>query len=174
MQQKFGSACLLFLDFAAAFPSLARSWIYLVLKAMQLPQNVIRAVLAMYSDNFHIYKSGSRIYFAMAGESGVKQGCPASATIFAWCSHPILMYLRSCLRPSTYIKAYADDIALALANIWFDLGLVFRALEVIANCAGAVAPAISGIETSFLTSAIPWTSPPFHITPNSLLSFSAN
>ena len=65
--------------------------------------------------------------------AGVRQGCPASATFFAWSSHPLLVYIEKNLAPGRCIKGYADDVFLILHNIWNELGHLFITLGVIAN-----------------------------------------
>ena len=115
-KQQFEAATMLFLDFAAAFPSLCRGWIFAVLYAMGIPTNVVKAFWNLYCRNFHIYRDGGKIRYAFRGDACVRQGCPASATIFAWCSHPILCFLQSNIRPQCFMKAYADDLLFDFAE----------------------------------------------------------
>eukprot|EP00974_Lingulodinium_polyedra_P094939 9201080-Lingulodinium_polyedra.AAC.1 len=73
--------CALLFDYKAAFPSVSRDWIHIIIKEINFPEYVRKAIEALYAKCTHIYARGGKIYFAAL--SGVKQGCPASAFIFA-------------------------------------------------------------------------------------------
>ena len=124
----FEDAAILFLDFIAAFPSLCREWIFAVLLAMDIPMNVVRAIMGLYDNNHHIYRVGKKIYYAFRGDTGVRQGDPLSATIFAWSSHPLLIYMRNHLAPGRYLKGYADDIVVILNSMRAELFDLLRFL----------------------------------------------
>lgn len=79
---KDNSAALVFFDFAAAFPSLARAFIWIALKAISIPARTIRAIRALYVNNVHYLKCTHGLRFAFVAESGVRQRCPLSSTIF--------------------------------------------------------------------------------------------
>ena len=100
---------------------------------MGLPDKIIQAIRNLCDRNHHIYNAGGRILYAFLSLAGVRQGCPASATIFAWCSQPVLVYLQSNLQMGRTVKGYADDAFLILHDIWNELGHVFMLLEVVAR-----------------------------------------
>lgn len=132
-QHSMDQAVLLFLDFAAAFPSLCRHWIFAVLTAMGLPKCVIKALANLHANNHHIHRYGSKVVYAFLIMTGVRQGCPASATVFAWCSHPVLLYIQKSAPINTHQKGYENDIYILLQNLWRDLGPIWSALAVIAR-----------------------------------------
>ena len=55
---------------------------------------------------------------AFVVKSGVKQGCPLSATLFVLALDPFLRAMASRIGPCNVCRAYADDIALVLYHIW--------------------------------------------------------
>ena len=75
-------AALVLYDFAAAFPSLARAYMWMALTYMGFPPYVIRALQALYADNKHFFGLGGLMTFAFIGFAAVRQGCPASSTPF--------------------------------------------------------------------------------------------
>ena len=50
----YSNAALVFCDFAAAFPPIARTFIFLVFRAIGLPIHIIRALRALYDSNIHL------------------------------------------------------------------------------------------------------------------------
>ena len=50
-------------------------------------------------------------------ESGVIQGCPLSGTLFALAADPLLRAIHFLLQPEEICRAFADDIAVALASL---------------------------------------------------------
>ena len=90
------SAGIVLLDLAAAFPSLAHSWIFSVLRKMGVPRFFRRALAKLYRKvNITILFGGIATAGFMAS-SGIKQGCPASGSLFALALDPFLRLL--CLR----------------------------------------------------------------------------
>ena len=111
-------AALILFDFAAAFPSIARAYLWLVLSAIGISQDVVLALKALYASNHHYLSFCGVLLYAFCGAAGVRQGCPASTSLFVIATDPILRAL--CLRipRSCVTRAYADDIALVLTRIW--------------------------------------------------------
>jgi endonuclease/exonuclease/phosphatase family metal-dependent hydrolase len=130
------AAAILF-DFRVAFPSLAHDWIYLVLDKIGVPARWIALVRKLYD------RCLCRILFAGADcasvevRSGIKQGCPASGSIFALAADPLIRYMlmEGSLR-SARIFAYADDLALVTGNLGVQLP---RVLGILARWARASA-----------------------------------
>ena len=52
---QFEEACIVFLDFLAAFPSLCRVWLFAVLGAMGIPEKIVQAIRLLCEGNHHIY-----------------------------------------------------------------------------------------------------------------------
>jgi endonuclease/exonuclease/phosphatase family metal-dependent hydrolase len=100
------------LDLAAAFPSLAHDWIFAVLRKMGVPRFFRRALAKLYRKVDITLLFGGMVAAGFAATSGIKQGCPASGSLFALALDPFLRLL--CLRlpgPISIASAFADDIA---------------------------------------------------------------
>ena len=115
---------MVFFDFAAAFPSVAREWIFFFLEAMNLDRRMINLLTAFDSGcRCQIMVSRSRYGFIDI-DSGIKQRCPLSGTIFALLMDPILRMMHATipsLQGRLAIGAYADDIAFAMSHFPCDL-----------------------------------------------------
>jgi endonuclease/exonuclease/phosphatase family metal-dependent hydrolase len=111
-------AGLLLLDFAAAFPSVAHRWIFAVLKAMGIPTFIFKAIQELYVDCSVEMIFGGEANLLFAVTAGIKQGCPASGSLFALALDPFVRFL--CLRlprPLHLVTAFADDIAIATRRL---------------------------------------------------------
>ena len=120
-------AVLAFFDFAAAFPSVAHAWLFLVVQYADPPKWVANFIKNLYSFNmtFHMTSSGAEFLFYIW--SGVLQGCPLSATLFLMCVNPFLLHFDLTLNRSELgvVRACADDIGAALADYKY-LKLIFN------------------------------------------------
>ena len=121
------------LDFKAAFPSLSREFIFEACRKVGLHDNVIAAMRSLYADNIHYLKLCGRVRQAFTIVSGVRQGCPLSATVFVIATDAVVRYVTSRLRPRDMLRAYADDIALTIADIWQTLQGLSVAFNTVAN-----------------------------------------
>ena len=79
--------------------------------------------------------------FAFIGLAGVRQGCPASSTLFVIVTDPIIRALLLRLPRSCLLRAYADDIAMVFCNFWVQ-----------APCIAAMFMGIGSISCLFLES----------------------
>ena len=111
-------AALILFHFAAAFPYVSRRYMWLVLEAICLPDHVIRAVKALYKNNHHYLSFCGRLIYAFCSAAGVRQGCPASTSLFVMVTDPIMRALCLRLPRGCIARAYADDIAVVLTHIW--------------------------------------------------------
>ena len=73
-----------------------------------------------------------RIYHTHT-HTGVRQGCPLSSTIFVIATDAIIRYVLPRLRPNDCLRAYADDIALVLTNIWRNIEGLCAAFQAVAD-----------------------------------------
>ena len=121
MSDRTSKLALLLFDFCSAFPSLARKFIFRVLEASKLPPNIINAIRELYKDNDHYYAFGGIYKFVFTVFSGVRQGCPLSSAIFAIVTDPLILYIKAHLSKEAFFRAYCDDYALALKQVWRDL-----------------------------------------------------
>ena len=126
-------AALAFFDFAAAFPSIARAFIFLVLEIIGIPWFVIAAIRSLYGGNYNYIMFAGIFKFAFCAAAGVRQGCPASAIIFVIATDPINMFLRDVAGPSSLVSGYADDIAMVLPRLWEFIGPIAAAFDTIAS-----------------------------------------
>jgi exonuclease III len=112
------SAAILF-DFCTAFPSLAHVWIFLVLSTMRIPDGFVTAIRQLYELCFAMLLfNGAELTSLLIG-SGIKQGCPMSGSIFALVIDPLIRYLlHTSVMGSICITAFADDIAIVVANLF--------------------------------------------------------
>jgi len=111
------NAAIFFFDFASAFPSLARHFIWIALAAIGLPHFVIKAIQALYLNNLHFVRTSSGLHYVFTAFSGVRQGCPLSSLIFVLVTDCINRALFSCTGKDDLLLAYADDIALVIQNL---------------------------------------------------------
>ena len=119
------SAAAVFFDFANAFPSIAHVWIFAVLERLGVPDRVIRFVRALYHDCRALLCFAGAVVGCLQIESGIKQGCPLSGSLFALAIDPLIraITLRGLVQTSS-LTAYADDIGLVLIDMFTQLVLV--------------------------------------------------
>jgi exonuclease III len=119
-------------DIMAAFPSLSHQWLFVVLVKMGIPLATISAFKALYRDCFATIMLMGKRRRRFAIKSGIRQGCPASGTLFALAMDPCIRYLISRIGPDLgLVNAYADDIAAVIRNLYDSLKLVNRCFEII-------------------------------------------
>ena len=105
---------MLFFDFAAAFPSIARAFIWIALIAIGFPRNVVAGIRALYNNNLHFVRTSSGLRFVFVAESGVMQGSPLSSLIFVLVTDCINRHLATLIGINDLLLAYADDLALVI------------------------------------------------------------
>jgi exonuclease III len=106
-------------DFAAAFPSLAHAWIFIVLLTMQFPTFLIDVIKLLYEDCMVELLYGAASHRPFRALAGIKQGCPLSGTLFALALDPFIRLL--CLtipKQLGMITAFADDIAIVAMHLF--------------------------------------------------------
>ena len=109
---------MIFFDFAAAFPSVALSWIWQVLAAMSLLPGVVNFIEGIYYMNASFVAQQDGLHFFCWITAGVLQGCPLSGLIFVLIVDPLLRAIaETCDRPKlSMTRACADDIGTVLFN----------------------------------------------------------
>jgi hypothetical protein len=112
---------LAFYDFAAAFPSVAHAWIFLVLEARKFPDWFVNSMRGIYHKAAAFADCGGDLVFLFEFLSGVLQGCPASAFLFNVSLDPFLEALESAFKKSkkaaVVTRACADDIGQAMRKL---------------------------------------------------------
>ena len=94
---------LAFFDFCAAFPSIAHTFIFIVLEAVGLPQGLINFFKTLYTNN-RCYSTfnGQTVFLYIL--SGIIQGCPASGTIFVIAVDPFLRLPDSIIKKNSHLR----------------------------------------------------------------------
>ena len=118
MIARFPNSGLVGFDFRAAFPSLARKYLFWVLKAMNVPRKLRKAIFALYLNCYCFISLGGQSFSGFHQFCGVKQGCPLSMILFAIAIDPLIRFMNSRLDPiSDRLGGYCDDLSLASANL---------------------------------------------------------
>ena len=82
---------MVFFDFAAAFPSIAHQWIWIVVSHTGLPLVVQEIIRAMYTSVFAYGRSPGTTAKMFPILSGIIQGCPLAGSLFALLLDPFLV-----------------------------------------------------------------------------------
>ena len=108
------------LDFAAAFPSIAHSWLIRVVKQLGLPIGLENALLSFYAWVPACISAFRITQFMCLIRRGVIQGCPLSGTFFQWTLEPFLACMCRILdhRPAACVRACADDVGATLPQLY--------------------------------------------------------
>lgn len=131
------SSAILLFDFAAAFPSVARFFIWIALKHIGIPTSVILAIKMLYNRNYQFIANQRGPRFAFCAYSGVRQGCPLSAIIFILVTNCFLIALQHSL-PDDLVCGYADDLAIVTRELFRTLPVMidlFRTYEHVSGLA---------------------------------------
>jgi len=109
---------MVFFDFAAAFPSVAHQWIWIIITHSGLPTSVQNMIRTMYTSVFAYGRSSGTTAKMFPILSGIIQGCPLAGSLFALLLDPFLVAMQKALiRNSIGIpRACADDIGAALSS----------------------------------------------------------
>jgi hypothetical protein len=124
-------------DFSAAFPSLSHKWLFAVLTAMRIPSHIISVLRQLYSHCRMDIVFGGISGYSIDINAGIKQGCPASGSLFALALDPFLRFVlqRIPMRLSTLV-AFADDLAAVLLHLRQGLRLLQPLFALLFRAAG--------------------------------------
>ena len=111
--------CSALYDFCNAFPTLLHAWLFLVLQAVGMPEEIRWAIWWLYS-MITAYSSGTgdgSFLFNVLG--GVKTGCPLSSLLFLLGVNPVVdMFIMMSDGPKlSATRICADDIGSALRSL---------------------------------------------------------
>jgi hypothetical protein len=124
-------------DFAAAFPSLSHDYIFGALHKLGVPAWFLIALHRLYTQCEAVITIGGTSDTVMHIEAGIKQGCPASGSIFALALDPFVRLL--CLRlppPLNTVNAFADDLTIVALHLLQALRLIHPCFDMLAKAAG--------------------------------------
>ena len=125
----------IFFDFKAAFPSISHHFLRRVLRAVCLPQWLLRFVDALYCGNLCQIVIGGARHPGFELLAGVRQGCPLSPLLFAVVADFLLRRLHR-LFPGSVFRAYADDLSAVLPRGIRELPLLVSVFEDYAAISG--------------------------------------
>ena len=109
---------MVFLDQRAAFPSVARNFVFFVLQAMGVPKFIINAIKKLYDNNWAQVSFGNSEVVEFQMLQGIRQGCPLSGTLWAILFDPVIRLLSKQVEyKCSRLSAYADDLALVLHSL---------------------------------------------------------
>lgn len=119
-----------FLDFRNAFPSLLHAWLRQVLVRARVPRWALRLVDYMYTDCLSLFSVAGEVVADVRIKCGVRQGCPASGSLFAIAVDPVLRVLAQGPGPRSQIPfAFADDLTVILRCFHILMPIVVELLE---------------------------------------------
>ena len=91
-----------------------------LLSATGVPHNALNFVKALYDNNRCTVQTNGAQIPGVTMTAGVRQGCPLSPLLYAICAELLIERIRMEL-PSAVVRAYADDTAVLVQNIWIDI-----------------------------------------------------
>ncbi len=116
---------ILLLDIQAAFPSVSHSFIRKAIRKFGGDHPVVNIIIDSLSGAYTDILMNGDIFPGFHITAGIRQGCPASGSVFVIVFHAVLVELsvsgdlgRLTKEHRLFIFAYADDLALVAANIW--------------------------------------------------------
>jgi len=143
-----GHPALLTFDVRAAFPSVCRKWMMLVLDRCGLCEGALTLISAMYDKQLAWLRVGDEMMEAFTVTAGVGQGCPMSGSLWALLFSPFLEHLSFVLdlpwrweswkpvlpivKRKGDVEGCADDVGVVIRDLSMLalIGPVFSAMQV--------------------------------------------
>ena len=116
---------LVLFDFASAFPSISQSYMFDLLAKLGVPSNALNMIRALYDNNRCIVQTNGVQVDGFQMTAGVRQGCPLSPLLYAICAELLIERIRMEI-PTALVRAYADDTAVLIQNLWTDTPVLAR------------------------------------------------
>jgi hypothetical protein len=125
---------LLLFDLAAAFPSIAHSFIFAVLEFYGFPTGLLLFFRQLYNNNVcYATIEGQRVLLYTI-LSGILQGCPASGSLFVLAVDPFYRMVKARIAGSRS-KAFADDLATIIQK-FSQIPLIKQCFDVLESVSG--------------------------------------
>jgi hypothetical protein len=110
--------CVLILDFKQAFERLSHQYLFHILRSYGIRQWFVDRIQALYDKTTASVQIPGSLAECIPIRSGVRQGCPISVVLFAFCLHPLVRELEDILpsvkigrqMPHGPVIAYTDDV----------------------------------------------------------------
>ena len=128
------NGALVLFDFASAFPSISQDYMFNLLAATGVPLNALNMIRALYDNNRCTVQSNGVQVRGFTMTAGVRQGCPLSPLLYAICAELLIERIRMEL-PTAVVRAYADETAVLVQNIWIDIPKLARIFNDFGNAA---------------------------------------
>jgi hypothetical protein len=117
---RYAEGAIILFDFKAAFPSMSQEYLLRVLLHLEVPDEMLNLVLALYNNGRCKLSSAGVQTEGFALEAGIRQGCPLSPLLFAVTVDLLLRKLER-LIPEAMRRAFADDMAMVTRAFWDNL-----------------------------------------------------
>ena len=128
------NGALVLFDFASAFPSMSQTYMFDLLTKLGVPKNALNMIRALYDNNRCIIQTNGVQVDGFTMSTGVRQGCPLSPLLYAVCAELLIERIRMEI-PSAIVRAYADDTAVLIQNLWTDTPTLARIFADFGNMA---------------------------------------
>ena len=106
--------CLMNIDFAKAFDTIDRCYIFKLLEKLRLSAFTLNAVRTLYDNTTAVIEINGYLSQSFRIHRGVRQGCPLSALLFNLALDPLIQKINSLshnlFHSHTKVIAYADDM----------------------------------------------------------------
>ena len=124
----------LLVDFAKAFDSVSRVYLFKLLQHLDAPQWLLNVLQALYNNIQASPVTGGKHSTTIHMLDGLKQGCPLSPLLFLLVIDPLLQDLNTSV--SQDHEGFADDIAIGLQELAHQLPRCLEALSAFSTATG--------------------------------------
>ena len=118
---------------------------WIALRALGIPSNIIKAIAALYTNHVHFIKVGSGTRYAFVALAGVRQGCPLSSTFLVFVTDCIMRTLSSVVKCRDMIRGHSDDLPVLLETMWVTAPHICRICETVAQISQLVPNGKKGV-----------------------------
>ena len=119
-------------DIAAAFPSLSHEFLFEALVKYKVPKDIIVLLKALSTDHVVQLKFKGDVHPGFAVLSSIKQGGPASGSLFALALDAyIRMFFLRLPSAVALFRAYADDLVAMLRRLYTNFKSIIKAFRIL-------------------------------------------